>query len=379
MSSAIDSIYAPTLRMKSGELQGLERLFEDIKPRVLPHLVVPPRTERDQDLQKLLLDADSLPSVGTILAKHWRRKVLLNLKYLFDDFGESRCGLWLPKTFELALRERVEAIPVATTDDLLGSRLRPFRDALLASDGIKLALSIPSHQIADPNMGDHVKRALGNIDIGQAQCVILADFSDADFSNPEFVAGVVEASLEALDDIGRWHAIIFQGTSYPEKNPSGHGGEKLVPRNEWKAWTRAVRFDDKTPDHLVFGDYAADCARMLFGACSARAIRHYRYTTSTDWFVTRGAESGSDAVLMTDVCRRILESGHFAGPTFSFADDFIYRTAKGVGRPGNSTTWREVNTTHHITQVVRDIGRVKGMLFGAGAEPPRQFELFSGE
>jgi hypothetical protein len=47
-----------------------------------------------------------------------------------------------------------------------------------------------------------------------------------------------------------------------------------------------------------------------------------------------------------------------------------------VAGPGTATTWREINTTHHITQVVRDIGRVKDLSFAdLKVEPIKQFEL----
>jgi hypothetical protein len=91
--------------------------------------------------------------------------------------------------------------------------------------------------------------------------------------------------------------IVFQGTSYQEANPAAHGGDELVPRNEWKAWSQAVQFS----------------------------------TTPSDWLVVRGAETGDDTTVMREVCRRIVGSRHFAGRSFSAADDFIYRTAEAQG------------------------------------------------
>jgi hypothetical protein len=192
------------------------------------------------------------------------------------------------------------------------------------------------------------------------------------------VSGVIEGALEYLEEIARWYAIVFQGTSYPEANPAAHGGNELVPRNEWKAWSKAVQLSKDTGAHIVFGDYAADCARMRFGKSGGRAIRHYRYTTPSDWFVVRGAETGDDTTVMREVCKRIVGSVHFAGRSFSAADDFIYRAAEAYGGPGNSTNWRGINTGHHITRVVRDIGAVKGLQFGDRKVAPitKQFEMF---
>jgi hypothetical protein len=67
---------------------------------------------------------------------------------------------------------------------------------------------------------------------------------------------------------------------------------------------------------------------------------------------------------------RILNSGRFADRTFSAADDYIFRTAQGQAGPGNAATWRAVNTTHHITRVVADIGHVRGFALQQSAAPP---------
>jgi hypothetical protein len=195
------------------------------------------------------------------------------------------------------------------------------------------------------------------------ECAIIADFYGTDFDHPATLAGVIESAIEWLEEAGGWHSIIFQGSSYPETNPADPGSSAVVPRNEWRAWRTAVHFDKDTDARLVFGDYAADCAKINFGKSRGKPICHYRYATPKDWFVIRGETEGSNERIMREVCQRLVESGHFAGRGFSMADDYIYRTSKGHAGPGAPARWREVNTTHHITRVVRDIGSMKNMTF----------------
>jgi len=371
--------YVPTLRMKTGELQGLAQLADDIKDPTLPHIIIPPPAERDRELQGVLMDTESVPGAGIVLAKYWAgRRALLDLGFLFPDFGDDKAGLWFPKAFELSRTAQIDAIPVATISDIEGGRVQAFKDSL-AAGSLSLGLRIFATDLVDPRAAsDRIKRTIDRIGVPADAIAALIDFTDMDFSQPEVVSGVIEGTLHDLEDIARWHAIVAQGTNYPEVNPAAHGGEDMVPRNEWVAWRQAVRFRADTADHLWFGDYAADCAMMAFGNGGGRAIRHYRYTTPTHWFVVRGAETGTDTTVMRDVCRRIVKSGYFAGREFSIADDFIFRTARNTGGPGNSTTWREVNTTHHITRVVRDMGGVKGLQFAERRlEPePIQAEMF---
>jgi hypothetical protein len=215
--------------------------------------------------------------------------------------------------------------------------------------------------------------------VSPSDCTVLADFADADFSNPEAVAEIAQRALEDLQIIGRWRQIVFQGTNYPSVNPAKPNGNEAVPRNEWLAWKNAIKLDGKSPDHLVFGDYCADCAEFKFsGQSGGIPIRHYRYATPESWLVVRGISAGKADAVMRDVCQRILASGQFAGRRFSSADDYIFKTANGWDGPGNGSTWREINTAHHITRVVRDIGTIKGMSFVdiRISDPVDQFSLF---
>ncbi len=76
--------------------------------------------------------------------------------------------------------------------------------------------------------------------------------------------------------------------------------------------------------------------------------------------MVRGVAEGTDYESMKDVFQRIVDSGEFSGATFSEADLYIYDVARNNSpRAGNATTWRQVNTTHHITQVVADIAAVR--------------------
>jgi len=250
---------------------------------------------------------------------------------------------------------------MAMLRDLGTAAIGAFKASICPDDGLKFGICVPSGEMVGPSFGAALTLAVERLGLDATECAIIADFSDSHFSTPEHVAPIIGGSLEMLQDLGRWKHIIFQGTHYPEKNPAEHGSSELWPRNEWAAWRQAVKFDPATAEHMIFGDYAADCAKMVFGGSGGAAIRHYRYTTETGWFVVRGAKSGSDKEIMRDVCKRILASGHFAKPSFSTADAYIARTANDMDGPGNSTMWRQINTTHHITRVVVDVANVRGI------------------
>ncbi|WP_293646838.1 beta family protein [Sphingopyxis sp. RIFCSPHIGHO2_12_FULL_65_19] len=373
-------IYAPALRMKAGELIGVGDLAADIAGRILPRMIVPPPNERDDALQTKIPMAEPVPDISHALAPVWSKKpVLIDSGYLLDEFGRDRMSSWLPHMFERARKADVWAIPSASLSDLGALEIAAFKDALNDDAAIKFGLTVSSSDLADRAGLQRAVDVLEQLDIDAAQCVVTVDFHDADLSQPDFVAPIIGAALDDLQALALWQSIVFQGTNYPEKNPADPNGHYIVPRTEWLAWKRAVNFDPTTAEHMMFGDYAADCSKLSFGGGGGMAIRHIRYATEDGWLVQRGPNTGSHGSAMRKVCEAIVSSGKFAGQDFSKADEQIYRCSKGVASLGTAKVWRGINTCHHITRVVRDIGNIKGFEFEKRAPAPveLQDELFN--
>jgi hypothetical protein len=342
-------------------------------------VIVPPAQERDQALTAQLFKSENEPNVADALATHWRdRAVFVEATHLLPELGHTSVGRWLPRMMDRARVAGVSAIPIVASGDLT-AETRGAYQAACAPGPLRFGIVVPSGDLVGREgllpLLDH----LGAMGLSAGECAIFADFAGTEFSQPEIVTPVIGGALELLQELGLWRMVTFQGTNYPDRNPAAPGGSYPVARTEWIAWRQAVHFEPATAEHMIFGDYAADCATMTFGTGGARAIRHYRYTTPDAWLVERGGDSGNDTTVMRDICRRILESGQFAGRTFSSADEYIFKTAHGQGGPGNATTWRAVNTTHHITRVVADIARVRGFELrqNVAPSPATQLDMFA--
>ena len=361
MANQYVKMYCPALRMKGGELEGVRALNADVADQILPRFIIPPLSERDESCA-LLFEMDNVPDVSSVLSRHWSgRDALIDTTYLLDECGRDTAAKWLPKIFERARRANVKAIPMARLRDLGQDEVDAFKCSIIRTGEIDFAVCVSSGEMVSEDFADSIKNALTKLGIPPDRCAVVADFHDADFSVPEYVAPIITGSLELLQEIGRWKRIVFQGTNFPEKNPAAVGSHVICPRNEWKAWRQAVRFSPDTAEHMMFGDYAADCAKIKFGENGAAAIRHYRYAIEDAWLVERGEKTGTDKLIMQKVCQNIVNSGYFAGAGFSSADAYILASSLENGRPGNSKTWRQVNTTHHITRVVSDMAKIRGV------------------
>lgn len=357
-------LYCPALRLKAGELAGVRELHDGVARHVLPRFIVPPAADRGDTPQHRLFDPHyCVPDVGSLLSGHWLgRRAFVDFSYLIPECGAAQSEEWLPPIFARTKSLHVRAIPFVRADKLGPELIAAVKSVLPTDETLKLGISVRSGDLEDPQLGETVRALLTTLSLEFRECAVFADFTDADFSEFHMVSPIIGFALEALQDLGPWQLIVFQGTHYPEKNPAVQAGQTVAwPRNEWHAWHEAVKFDANTAEQLIFGDYAADCAKMNFKKARAQAIRHYRYTTPTDWLIVRGGNGGSDSRIMADVCQKIVGSGQFAGADFSLADRYISDNATGGTNPGNPQIWRQVNTTHHITQVVTDVAKVRGI------------------
>jgi hypothetical protein len=348
--------------MKAGELDGVRRLAADVADLVLPRFILPPRNERDATIP-LLFEVEESPDISVALAAHWQqRPVLIDSTYIIDEFGRNKLSVWLPAMFERARVREVRAIPMALLTDLGEQEIPAFRAAIATRERIKLAICVPADQTDEHEFNATMNEVLSRLKLAPNDCAVMVDFGGSEFGDPGIVAPIISGALETLQDFGAWQLIIFQGTNYPETNPAQDDSAAVTTRGEWLAWKEAVKFDPMTAEYLTFGDYAADCAKMSFKKSQAPAIRHIRYATSDSWRIQRAAKSGTDTHRMHCVYRSIFDHHDFAGAAFSQADAFIAHAAKNpTANPGNAKTWRQINTTHHITQAVADIARVRGI------------------
>ena len=217
-------IYVPALRLKQGEYRDLQRLASDVADKIIPHPVVPPPRERDPEKHRRLTKDEIVYGTGRRIADHWKvRDAFLDMRFLFKEFGEAECAKWLPRMFDVAREANAQPIPVVGLSDALGPRAAAFCLALATKGGTRAAIRIESGEI-DRELGGRLTAAVSALGVTPEECAILADFSDADFSDVLAVAGSAQGALEDLQGMGRWRHVIFQGTNYPEVNPAESDG-----------------------------------------------------------------------------------------------------------------------------------------------------------
>lgn len=362
--------YYPGLRFKQGEYTAAGKLPADVQRFIEPRFVLPSLTEPDPALERTPTVDEVAHLTGDRVGKHWPiRRAFLDTHFIARDLGD----VGLLRLFRTVWGRNPQIVPVARLTDLVNPLFRNLR-----CDGpTKLALLVGDEE-AD---GEAITEALKTAGLEASDCVIFVDFTGAPL-DPKIATGSVSTVLDLIGEVGLWQRVIFQASNFPKNNPAAPGKMELIPRHEWDVFHAALKECGIPPDRLGYGDFGADHGTMAFPRKKGggRAHRQLRYTTVTDTLVVRGADTGKDASVMADVCKRIVESEHFAGRTFSAADDRIYCLAKGIiPAPGSASNWREWNMLHHMMRVIRDLGALAGVEFAPGrittaSDQPSLFE-----
>lgn len=349
--------YSAALRFKKGEGAAIIELDSEIKDRFAPHLIIPPLSERDVELNRRLSSAEFAPTQVERIFKCWdRRSFFLDLRLVrfnIDPDSDAAQYRWF---LDAAVKKGCSVIPVFDLK-MSEARVVTLRDHWLASRG-GLALRLSWSDLDRPRLGRLVGERLLKLVAKPSECVLILDMSDAELSgNPDFVQSVMNG-LGRLQELGLWRRMIVEATKYPEHNPATENGSILVPRQEWINWKTMIGLDRGLANVAMFGDYGADNAKMRFKGGSI-PIAHFRYATFDKWLIARGGAPSAtgDGTIHQAACM-IVESKAFAGETFSAGDEFIMDCAMRRIGPGTPSDWRMANMNHHITRVVTDLGEL---------------------
>nr|WP_325262682.1 hypothetical protein [uncultured Rhizobium sp.] len=351
--------YVPVLRLKQAEYDSMALLNQSAKSQILPHFIIPPASKKDKESGRLFTGEETLQTSAQRVGRFWmNRPSLIDVRFISRWATANLPAGWLINFMQRIEKNSGMPIPVVSLTDFRGSHRREFIDAVIANRrGMAIRLSLSD--LGDDELKNKLHQALLSAALKPQECVLLVDFSDADFSSVSEVEDQYRIYFDILYEIGLWSKVIFQGNSYPDQNPCKPGLTVSIPRNDWLAW-RGASSEKMFAAHTLFSDFAADNAVFRFDPVAVPAIRHIRYSVPDAWTVYRAEDGSKDQTRLQKIARTIATSSSFAGRNFSWGDRWIDDCAFAAGRPGTSVIWRKVNLTHHFSRVIFDLREVTG-------------------
>lgn len=347
--------YYFTARLKLGEYTALSRISAAIANQIKPIFVVPSPLEVDPEERRPLTIDELAYKTGSRLGKHWFQRVAFLDTSHVDTFLGSE---GISRLYEVATGCGAKLSPVGNFQAISQPY---FRDLVRARDGYA-AVQVLSYE-TDPR---EILSAVRDAGLLPEKCTILLNLEDLPFEI-EGVDENVSNLIDALWGVARWDRIVPQASTFPRKNNVKPGKTERFRRHEWFVLMAALKSCSVPTESLGYSDFGADSCQIKFPKkAGGRAIRHIRYSTAQDYIIFRAGETGTDEALMREVCRRIVFGDEFFGTGHSYAGGKLWDIANGIAGPGNASVWRELNTAHHVSMIVRDLGAMAGKEFARG-------------
>jgi hypothetical protein len=352
--------YVPIMKWRQGEYQALLRLTDDVKDQVTPLFEVP--TEPwDFELEEASKSLDDhLSQFGSRLLSKWGpRLFFLDSCYLDGNAVLADGTHHLTSLFNDFRARQVTGIPVVGL-----SRTPMYKAAvrdIQVQDGRGMCLRLESSDI-NSSLHVNIAQLLEDTAANIQDTHLVIDLGAEIAGGAENTALLWQGMLSRVPSLSTWKTVTVAACAFPATLPAAtyrpHG---LCPRTEWAAYCALIN-SGFTPRLVNFGDYTVSHPNTeMMDPRMMDPNAKIKYALDDDWLIITGQQvKRFGREQYRDLCDRLIHSGHFAGPGFSWGDAYIVECAAG-GSTGGTSTWPSVANNHHITVVVRRLANLTGL------------------
>jgi hypothetical protein len=257
----------------------------------------------------------------------------------------------------------VNAIPIVSLDQ--DTDYRTSVSQVLAVDQRGVCLRMSLEKASSPDCVRNIDSLLKEIEVKPDQCDFILDLGAPDNFEPlDGFAALLQAVIKKLPFLDRWRGFGIIAHSLPVSVNKLPVGTSILPRSEWQLYKRVRANLEKSGIRVpTFGDYAVNHPTAL--NLDMRFIypkASIKYTINDEWLISRGdairGRNGVGLGQFVDLCNLIVTSKYYAGPDFSFGDQYLLKCANSEVKPGQPSRFRQVATSHHLEMVIRDLANL---------------------
>lgn len=347
--------YVPILRGKAGEIHAVATVPVSLHGRFTP-LVDLPRPDRPSSGEPPALEP-YVRRFAAAIGEAWASGPRFYLECASLDgmgtFGDGTHPL------HFLLGELIEGRGMRVVPVVGLGRSSAYQYAV--ADAVRQAGRSLALRLADADFGPGlaVRAAEFVTSLGSAPGAtdVIVDLGEVPADAVNTKTMVAAAIVRELTHGEPWRSVMVAGSGIGASAASAPAEAAVrMPRSELAVW-RAV--DREVPGaRVVFGDYGATGAAFTpFDPARMRPPgAKFRYTVEEAYIVLRRRrEEGLDG--FRAIAQTVRELPEFSGRDFSWGDRYIDDCAEGRSGTSNRSRWVAVATSHHITLVVRQLGR----------------------
>lgn len=355
--------YVPCLRWKQGEYQALFRLSPDIKDILVPLIEVAEiGFDFETGIANKTVDAH-LSAFAKRVKDKWGAQPCFVDMHLIEAAQRMASGEhpFIAVFHDLRL-SGASAIPIVRLEQ--DSACHDAIESIVAQDERGLCLRINIIDAAKSNLAHVLEKFLHSYHQDIKDCDFILDLGAPNFDPIEGFGEILNTIIAKLPHIKEWRSFVIIGTAFPSSMAEVQRGElSIKPRSEWLLYRFLVNKLRSSGIRIpTFGDYGINHPDVL--SLDMRIVKPsatVRYTIDDNWLIVKGSNVRDNGFEQyRQLCKDVINSKHFFGPTYSKGDKYIDDCAKGASSTGNLTTWRWVGTNHHLTKVVQDVANLSG-------------------
>lgn len=354
--------YMPILKWRMGEWQALEKLSPPVKERTVPLLEIP-REKWDFELEQPAATLDEhLPKLAKAVQRKWPRLCYFDCG-LLEPAARMANGQHPVQWFFDQVRGHGHHYSIPVTGLDRDAAYQAATATVIAQDKRGVCIRLIMEDFDRPDFAADLSDLLTTLGVTTANADMVVDYKAGPFTPITSYATTMLNTLNALPLLARWRSLTVAGTAFPKDLPAViYRPSAVAPRHEWVGYKALCARLPGTVRIPTFGDYAVvHPSQELLNMAVLDPTAKLKYTIDDAWYIAVGQQvKAHGRAQMQGMCAALLANSHFAGPGFSWGDQYIADCAAGTVSTGGTTTFPQVASNHHITKVVTDVASYHG-------------------
>lgn len=350
--------YVPSIRWRQGEYQALQILSDAVKSRVVPLITIPElEYDFEERREKKTVQEHVRPFPKRFKDKWGVRPAWIGVHPSIAERPMDDGGLIITHIFSELRKARSTAVPFLPLD--APASIATAIGAIVMTDGRGAAFGLRMEDLMKPNTTELINDLCAKFQISTADVDLIIDLRAPNFEPYAAFSGALQVAMRKAGDLHSFRNVVVLGTSFPETLRDIAKGKARIVRHDWNFYRTFIAALPPTARRPNFGDYTI--VHPEFTPLDMRIFKSSGkiiYTTSNDWFVTKGGAFRDNPTQMHTHCATIIDEGIFKGGHYSKGDEYIEECAKKNVKPSNLTTWKKITINHHITLVVEDLAKL---------------------
>ena len=348
--------YVPAIRWRQGEYQGIFRLMETYKNRIMPWITIPDiEFDFEEWEPKCTIDEHISPFAQRYKAKWGSRPAWISLCDAICDTPLADGSNVLITIFDSVRANLGNAIPAIKVNSSLATVDAAKEICEIDKKGCGLILSL--EDLMSSAITASLMEVVSRLNVSTEEVDLIVDLGApayepySDFSDILFYY-INNVSPE------KFRNLIVVGTSIPESFKDIAKGRDEIVRHDWNFYKELRPLFFTTGVTLIYGDHTI--VHPKFSPQDMRKLKpagKLVYTSGSSWIVYKGGSFRDNPGQMHNHCQNLVSTSDFRGPDFSHGDKFILQCAQHEVGPSSQSNWKGISINHHISQVLDDLSK----------------------